>query len=68
MAQAEEEDKEDEEPTVETIMFLHVTMLEFSVQTHDWQGGSFASWAGRFSHAQRISSTRSVFAVTPTPI
>ena len=37
-----------------------VTMLVFSVQTHDWQGGSYASWAGRFCCSQRISSTRSV--------
>ena len=33
-----------------------VTMLVFSVQTHDWQG------------SQRISSTRSVSAATPMPI
>ena len=45
-----------------------VTMLVFSVQTHDWQGGSYASWAGRFCCSQRISSTRSVSAVTATPI
>ena len=41
-----------------------VTMLVFPVQTHDWQGGSHASWAGRFCCSQRISSTRSVSAAT----
>ena len=45
-----------------------VTMLVFSVQTHDWQGGSYASWAGRCCCSKRISSTRSVSAVTPMPI
>ena len=45
-----------------------VTMLVFSVQTHGWQGGSYASWAGRFCCSQRISSTRSVSAATPMPI
>ena len=45
-----------------------VTMLVLSFQTHDWQGGSYASWAGRFCCSQRISSTRSVSAAIPMPI
>ena len=35
--------------------------LVFSAPTHDWQGGSYVSWAGRFCCLQLISSTPSGF-------
>ena len=45
-----------------------VTMLVFSAPTHDWKGGSYASWVGRFCCLLLISSTPLVSAAISTPI
>ena len=42
--------------------------LDSSAPTHDWQGGSYVSWVGRFCCLQLISSTPSVSAAISTQI